>query len=119
MGDIDLLVAPGDVPGCTAMLAQIGYAPAYSMRRHDVFAPVDHEPHPFAEHARNPLRIEVHTHIAENLPVTAVDITHQLWPASIHPGINGYVSRASLLRHILLHTAGNMRAHATALHPAL
>ena len=113
MGDIDLLVSPRDVPGCNGMLAQIGYAPAYSMHRHDVFAPIDrHEPHPYAEHTRNPLRIEVHTHIAENLPVTAVDITHQLWPASTHPGINGYVSRASLLRHILLHTAGNMRAHA-------
>jgi len=112
MGDIDLLVSPRDVPGCTSMLAAIGYVPLLSMKRHEVFTPVEHhEPHPFAEHARNPLKIELHTHIAENLPATAVDITHQLWPGSTHPGINGYVSRAALLLHILLHTAGNMRAH--------
>lgn len=113
MGDIDLLVAPGDLPACAAMLAKIGYRSVLSMRRHEVFAPVEqHEPHAFAEHARNPLKIEVHTHIAECLPATAVDITSGLWPGVLHPGINPYRSRVELLRHVLLHTAGNMRAHA-------
>jgi hypothetical protein len=113
MGDIDLLVAPHDVAAWTEVLASIGYESAYSMRRHDVFAPVAREePHAFAEHARNPLRIELHTRIAECLPATAIDITQQLWPSELLPGINGYASRVQLLRHILLHTAGNMRAHA-------
>jgi hypothetical protein len=112
MGDIDLLVAPGDLAACASMLAKIGYEPALSMRRHEVFAPVEHhEPHAFAEHARNPLKIEVHTRIAECLPATAVDITSGLWPSVVRPGINPYSSRVELLRHILLHTAGNMRAH--------
>jgi len=113
MGDIDLLVSPGDLPACASMLAKIGYEPAFSMRRHEVFIPVDRqEPHPFAEHARNPLKIEVHTRVAEGLPVTPVDITRGLWPRDLHAGINPYASRVELLRHILLHTAGNMRAHA-------
>ena len=112
MGDIDLLVSPRDVAACTTMFASIGYRPAYSMRRHDVFSPIEREePHAFAEHSRNPLRIELHTHIAECLPASTVDITHQIWPALSRPGNNRYVSRAALFRHILLHTAGNMRAH--------
>ena len=79
-----------------------------------VFAPVErHEPHAFAEHALNPLKIEVHTRIAECLPATAVDITSGLVAdETMRPGINPYASRVELLRHILLHTAGNMRAHA-------
>lgn len=113
MGDIDLLVAPGDLPACAAMLSKVGYEPAFSSRRHEVFAPIErHEPHAFAEHALNPLKIEVHTRIAECLPATAVDITSGLWPKEMRPGINPYASRVELLRHILLHTAGNMRAHA-------
>jgi hypothetical protein len=30
----------------------------------------------------------------------------------VHPGINAYAGRAELLRHLLLHCAGNIRAHA-------
>jgi hypothetical protein len=95
------------------MLSTIGYEPAFSTRRHEVFTPIErHEPHAFAEHALNPLKIEVHTRIAECLPATAVDITLGLWPRDTRAGINPYASRVELLRHILLHTAGNMRAHA-------
>jgi len=113
MGDIDVLVAPRHLAASTAVLASIGYVPSYSTRRHETFIPADHEAaHAFAEHARNPLRIELHTRIAECLPKTEVAITAQLWPAQLLPGINRYASRAALMRHLLLHTAGNMRAHA-------
>lgn len=112
MGDIDLLVAQHHVGGCAAALSSIGYEAAYSMRRHDVFIPVDRaQAHAFAEHVENPLRIEVHTRIAEPLPRSEVSITAQLWPADARPGINPYASRVALMRHLLLHTAGNMRAH--------
>jgi len=113
MGDIDILVAPRHVPACAAVLASIGYEPLYSMRRHEVFIPADHgAAHAYAEHAANPLRIELHTRIAECLPKSEVAITAHLWPQHLLPGINPYASRAALMRHILLHTAGNMRAHA-------
>jgi heptosyltransferase II len=113
MGDIDILVPPVHAKACAAMLAGMGYRPDYSTSRHDVFAPADSRPaHDFAEHASNPLRIEVHTRVAEALPMTEVDITAELWPGCLKPGINAYPTRVALMRHILLHTAGNMRAHA-------
>jgi hypothetical protein len=113
MGDIDLLVAPRDVSECNAIFAQIGYEPAFAVRRHAVFVPAGAgAPHAFAEHADNPLKIELHTHIAECLPVTPVDITRYIWPMPLRPGINEYASRVALFRHVLLHAAGNMRAHA-------
>ena len=113
MGDIDVLVEPGHIAACAAALANIGYEPGYTTRRHDVFLPTHREPaHAFAEHVRNPLRIELHPRVAECLPVTEIDITPCLWPTHPKPGINRYASRAALMRHLLLHTAGNMRAHA-------
>jgi hypothetical protein len=64
----------------------------------------------FTEHSDNPLRIEVHPRISEELPFSHVDITSTIWPADARPGINRYASLAALMRHNLLHAAGNMRA---------
>ena len=113
MGDIDLLVSPDLVTHCAAVLDGIGYEPLYATARHDIYVPKERAtPHGFAEHIRNPLRIEVHTRISENLPITDVDITRHLWPARLQPGINAYANRAALMRHLMLHTTANMRAHA-------
>jgi hypothetical protein len=113
MGDIDLLVSPDHVAACATVLDGLGYELHYSTVRHHIFHPkVRATPHAFAEHTRNPLRIEVHTRIAESLPITQVEITQLLWPARLRPGINPYANRAALMRHLMLHTAGNMRAHA-------
>jgi len=66
----------------------------------------------FGEHLQNPLKIEVHTAVAESLPVSKVDITSDLHPATEHPGLNAYPDIAALLLHLMLHAAGNMKAHA-------
>src|SRR4029453_11669750 len=68
--DIDLLIEPCDLASCSAPLAALGYEFAYATRRHDVFAPSGHAASPsFGEHADNPFKIELHTRIAEPLPV--------------------------------------------------
>jgi len=41
-----------------------------------------------------------------------VDITRCLLPRAAHAGLNAYPSAASLMLHLLLHAAGNMRARA-------
>jgi hypothetical protein len=113
MGDIDMLVLPADMSLATRVILELGYERAYTSVRHEVFTPIVRElPHPFAEHLRNPLRIELHQRVSEKLPIRAIDITSQIQPADPRPGANPYPDLAALFRHLLLHAAGNMRAHA-------
>jgi hypothetical protein len=113
MGDIDLLAHSADAPRIAHALASMGYALGGETRRHQVFV-ANGPQHAivFGEHPRNPIKIEVHFGVSESLPIRPVDITTGLWPSQPHYGINGYASPRELMRHLLLHAAGNMRAHA-------
>lgn len=111
--DIDLLVDPKDLAACAAPLARLGYELCFSARRHDVYVPALREPvSRFGEHPDNVFKIEVHTTVAEPLPVEPVDITASIFPAHRSPGVNAYANLAALMRHTCLHAAGNMRANA-------
>jgi hypothetical protein len=113
MGDVDLLVRVEDAAAVEEALRALGYARSFVMQRHVVLEPVGGDGFVgFGEHIDNPVKIEVHTHIAEPLPSAVTDITHLTYPARARPGLNAYPSRAALMRHLLLHAAGNMRAHA-------
>ena len=115
MGDIDLLVRPDDIAAVSEVLKQCGYELAFDYRRHLSFQPKGSQT-PTAirlgEHADNPVKIELHSKIAEQLPTTEVDITGFLIPDTMECGLNAYPSLSSLLTHLLLHAAGNTRAHA-------
>jgi Uncharacterised nucleotidyltransferase len=115
MGDIDLLVRDGDVKSMARILKRCGYAAAFTTHRHDVFQPLLKKtligPR-LGEHVDNPINIELHTRIAERLPVREIDITQLLMPAAPHAGLNPYPTAASLMLHLLLHAAGNIRARA-------
>jgi hypothetical protein len=115
MGDIDLLVREGDIAAISQVLEACGYAAAFNTHRHQVFEPRLKKAASggrLGEHADSPINIEVHTQIAEHLPVTALDITRFLRPPMAVAGINAYPSPAALMLHLLLHAAGNMRARA-------
>ncbi len=114
MADVDLLVRCDDVKATTQLLEDLGFEATFSNWRHQLFeqrlgkgSVAD-----FGEHISNPIKIELHTRVRERLPVSETDITHFLFPAVPHPGLNDYRSTASLMMHLLLHAAGNMRAHA-------
>jgi len=112
MGDVDVLVASRDLEAVAAAMADIDYVDAYTMQRHRVFEPRHKAvPRGFGEHVDNPLKIEVHTAVAEPLPVRSVDITERLRRSGAPPGLNNYPDLVSLLLHLLLHAAGNIRAH--------
>lgn len=112
MGDIDLLARADDLARVDDCLRALDYLPAYVTRRHHVYEPSRKTPGvAFGEHPDNPLKIEVHTHIADALPARPVDITAGLWRESVRPGLNPYRDAAALMKHLLLHAAGNMRAH--------
>jgi len=110
--DVDLLVESGSLESCAAPLAALGYEFNYETRRHQVYAPPrTAAPRHLGEHAGQPLTVELHTHIAEDLPVESVDITASLRPSRLRAGVNGYANRAALMRHLGLHTAGGLRTH--------
>ena len=115
MADIDLLVRPNAAEATAQLLGSCGYIVDYIHRRHQVFRPANSTIPPadrLGEHIDNPIKVEVHTRIAEPLPILGTDITALIFPRSAHAGLNEYPSAASLMMHLLLHAAGNMRARA-------
>jgi putative nucleotidyltransferase-like protein len=113
MGDLDLLARAAEISALRQVLNGLGYQELYRTRRHVTFSTAPPAmPHGHGEHIGNPLTIEVHTRVAEPLPVSYCDITNRLAPLQETPGINPYRNHAALLAHLLLHAAGNMRAHA-------
>jgi len=113
MGDIDLLTLPRDSREVAHVMEQLDYVPSFETRRHAVYAPRSCAPAVmFGEHPDNVLKIEVHARIAEMLPVTEVEISTGWLDSEAPSGINPYPAMAELMRHLLLHAAGNMRAHA-------
>jgi Uncharacterised nucleotidyltransferase len=113
MGDIDLLVREADLTAIAAMMDGLGYRGTTVPDREIVYELPRKAPlRSGGEHVDNPLKVEVHTSVAEPLPVRKVDITARLQPINPRPGLNGYPSLAALLLHCLLRAASNMRAHA-------
>jgi hypothetical protein len=111
MADIDLLVRPADAERAAEMLASLGYAQTWAVWKHQVFEPARDAAKaalPVGEHADYPVKIDLHTHIAERLPLTETAITELVFPLDPKPGLNPYPSSNALLLHLLLHAAGNL-----------
>lgn len=109
MADLDLLVRPADVEPAFAALLSLSYRSAGSTWRHHNFDPADAPPPaPLGEHADNPIKIELHSRIAERLPLPATDVTDLVYPSRAEPGLNTYPSPASAILHVLAHCAGSM-----------
>lgn len=110
MSDIDLLVRPRDRARADAVIRDLGYHPGLAMARHDDYRPAARGPErPFGEHAASPIKLELHTRILERLPLREAEISAALWPQQA--GVQPYPSRADLMRHLLLHAAGNLCGH--------
>lgn len=109
MADIDLLVPLRNSQAAIHTLESLGFQEAYESWKHKVFT----EPHSataagLGEHADNPLKIELHTRIAEALPLRATEITSQILSVEPREGLDGYRSAGALAAHLLLHAAGAM-----------
>jgi hypothetical protein len=112
MGDIDLMTLPRHSHAVAHVMRQLDYVQSFETRRHAVYAPRNCAPAVmFGEHPDNVLKIEVHARIAEMLPVAEVEISAGWLDNEAPPGISPYPAMAELMRHLLLHAAGNMRAH--------
>lgn len=115
MADIDLLVHSSDANATTRLLEECDYKVTFRTWRHDLFesrfTKISNVA-TFGESADNPIKIELHTSIQERLPVSVTEITQFIFPSPEVAGLNAYASMASLMLHLLLHAAGNIRAHA-------
>jgi Uncharacterised nucleotidyltransferase len=119
MADVDLLIAECDTERAKQLLQALGYLDTSVTWRHRVFEPAEHAVAmvrkaavSFGEHADRPLKIDLHSRIAERLPLNTVDISAMIFPPAPHPGLNSYPSAAALFMHLLLHAAGNILARA-------
>jgi Uncharacterised nucleotidyltransferase len=113
MADIDLLVHESQQQSMLRLLESLEYSITTTDRRHQALMPRIQNPHAtLGEHADNPIRIELHTHVAEPLPISPVDITSYLLSREMRAGLNAYPSEAALMMHLLLHAAGSMRSRA-------
>jgi hypothetical protein len=113
MGDVDLLVRAADVSAIDAVMRTLGFVVSSVTERHTTYGPrAKTNAGAIGEHVDNALTIEIHTVIAESLPVRKVDITERLTPAHLSPGVNAYPTPAAAWLHLLLHAAGNVKAHA-------
>src|ERR1700728_10780 len=115
MADVDLLVSPGDAEPVKQLLQRLGCLDTSVSWKHRVFEPAEHAVAivrkavaSFGEHADRPIKIDLHTRIAERLPRIEEDVSALMFPAAPHPGLNDYPSAAALFAHLLLHAAGNM-----------
>ena len=109
MADVDLLVQAADGTRISQVLESLGFLESFATWKHGVFVPNNCNLHPgLGEHADNYLKIELHTRIAEILPLRLTDVTDSVYPRRPHPGLNAYPSKAALLVHLLIHAAGAM-----------
>jgi Uncharacterised nucleotidyltransferase len=109
MSDVDLLAGPADAEATDRLITAAGYEPGIAKRRHIAYEPRRPSADPaFGEHEDNPIKIELHEAVREPLPVQEIDITAGLLARSAGPGLNPYASPGALMRHLLLHTAGNL-----------
>ena len=109
MSDVDLLCSAQDFEAADRLIGTLGYVPGSTNWRHVQYLPAGTgEERAFGEHIANPVKIELHGRVLERLPVRDVDITAQVFPGPARAGLNPYPSLAALMRHLVLHAAGNV-----------
>ena len=109
MADVDLLVREEHSPRFTEILAGLGFTETLRTWKDREFARDDDRgAAALGEHVDNGIKVELHCRVAEALPRHLVDVTASVFPESPQPGCNAYASKAALLLHMLLHTAGSL-----------
>jgi putative nucleotidyltransferase-like protein len=109
MADLDLLVPASQDSAAARVLEEFGYRETRVTWRDRTFEPASGSARArLGEHAANPIKIDLHTRIAEPLPWRCTDLTTLVLPQAPRAGLNPYPSRVVMLLHVLLHAAGDM-----------
>jgi hypothetical protein len=115
VANVDLLVPECDGARMQQLLHALGYLDTSVSWRHRVFeraerafSLVRNVAASFGVHPDRPIRIDLHTRIAERLPLIAADVSELIFPPAPHPGLNRYPSSMAMFVHLLLQAAGSM-----------
>jgi hypothetical protein len=109
MADVDVLVHPRDAARAVRLIESLEFREYRRSLKERAFAPIERQTAgALGEHSNNDVTIELHERICERLPLQVTDVTEAVLPQRLQPGLNSYPSRAALLTHLLLHTAGDM-----------
>jgi hypothetical protein len=115
MADIDLLLPERALEAMSDLLKSLGYIQTFATWKHRIFEPqgptaiaAKRSIDTFGENERAAIKIELHTHLSERLPIAAPDISEFVFARALQPGLNRYPSQIALLLHLLLHAAGNI-----------
>jgi hypothetical protein len=116
MADVDLLVHARDAAPAVRLIESLRFRECRRSWKERAFAPLEsHSAGRLGEHSNNDITIELHERVGERLPLHLTDITDSVFPRRPQAGLNGYPSRAALMTHLLLHTAGEMIMKSTRL----
>ena len=116
MADVDVLVRAQDAARAVRLIESLRFKEFRRSWKERAFRPLEgHSAGPIGEHSNNDITIELHERIGERLPLHLTDITDTVFPQRLQAGLNGYPSRAALMAHLLLHTAGAMTMKAARL----
>jgi len=109
LADLDLLVNSADGAATTALLQGLGYREDEESWKHIAFSPLRSSARQeFGEHSDRAIGVDLHFSIQERLAGRTFDITREIFAPSGANGVGFYPSRVALMRHLLLHAAGNM-----------
>lgn len=112
MSDVDLLVRPEDCASATALIEELGYEFDCRTEKHLIFSPrTGAASAAIGEHADNPIKIELHTSIFEQLPLARCDVSELMLPSCERSGLSFYRTRGALMVHLLVHAAGMITSH--------
>lgn len=109
MSDVDLLVRPEQFEMAGALIERLGYEPLAHAWKHREYIPVNAgDARAFGEHDGNPVKIDLHSRVAERLPRREVDITGRISRLGDAAGLASYPSMGALMLHLLIHASGNL-----------
>jgi Uncharacterised nucleotidyltransferase len=109
MADVDLLVHARDAARAVRLIESLRFRECRRSWKERAFAPLEsYSAGRLGEHSNNDITIELHERVGERLPLHLTDITDSVFPRRPQAGLSGYPSRAALMTHLLLHTAGEM-----------
>jgi len=109
MADVDILVRGCDLERASRAVEALGFQESLRFWKNTVFSARDSTgPWSPRQPGEHPINIELHERICERLPARVTEFPGLGVPAHASPGLNPYPSRASLLGHLLQHSAGAM-----------
>ena len=114
MADFDLFAPPAQFDAAAKLVCETGFDAIADITRHAIFAlPPNRVVTLLGEHPDNPIKLELHHHISDELGNRRYDLTELLWKSATQQSRFGdikahYPDRPAQMAHLLLHLSAHM-----------